>query len=245
MVAGTITATRRVYNEPVRQVAVGDVTLGGAQPLALIAGPCVIESTAHCVETARAVREVAERCDVPFIFKASFDKANRTSIRSFRGPGLKDGLAVLARVKQELGVPILTDIHETSQAAAAAEVADVLQIPAFLARQTDLLRAAAATGRVVNIKKGQFMAPDDMRHAIDKVGAEGSDRILLTERGVSFGYHNLVVDMRAFPIMRSFGFPVGLRRDTQRSASSGGRRRELRPGSVHPNTGFRGRCRGC
>ncbi len=191
-----------------REVAVGDVTLGGAQPLALIAGPCVIESAAHCVETARAVREVAERCDVPFIFKASFDKANRTSIRSFRGPGLEDGLAVLARVKQELGVPILTDIHETSQAAAAAEVADVLQIPAFLARQTDLLRAAAATGRVVNIKKGQFMAPEDMRHAIDKVGAEGSDRILLTERGVSFGYHNLVVDMRAFPIMRSFGFPV-------------------------------------
>jgi len=191
-----------------RRVAIGDVALGGGGPLLLIAGPCVIESPAHAVETALAVRDAARRAGLPFVFKASFDKANRTSGASFRGPGLDAGLEVLAEVRARAGVPVLTDIHEPPQAARAAEVADVLQIPAFLCRQTDLIAAAAATGRVVNIKKGQFLAPDDVRHAIDKVRAAGSERVFVTERGTSFGYHNLVVDIRAFPIMRAFGAPV-------------------------------------
>ncbi|HET7619263.1 MAG TPA: 3-deoxy-8-phosphooctulonate synthase [Vicinamibacterales bacterium] len=185
----------------------GGVSLGG-DPLVLIAGPCVIESEAHAVEIALALREMARRAGVPFVFKASYDKANRTSGGSFRGPGLDGGLRVLARVREAAGVPILTDIHEPPQAARAAEVADVLQIPAFLSRQTDLLVAAARTGRAVNIKKGQFLAPADMRHAIDKVTGAGNPRVFVTERGVSFGYHNLVVDMRAFPILRSLGHPV-------------------------------------
>ena len=191
-----------------QQVAVGDVALGDRQPLALIAGPCVIESESHALAMARAVSAAARRAGAPLVFKASFDKANRTSIRSYRGPGLEAGLRVLQRIKDDCGVPILTDIHEPHQAAPAAEVADILQIPAFLSRQTDLLAAAAATGRPVNLKKGQFLAPEDMRHAIDKIVAAGSDRILLTERGACFGYHNLVVDMRAFPIMRALGYPV-------------------------------------
>jgi 2-dehydro-3-deoxyphosphooctonate aldolase (KDO 8-P synthase) len=192
----------------VRAVSIGPVTIGGGHPLVLIAGPCVIESEAHAVDLGSAIAAVARRNGVPYIFKASFDKANRTSVHSFRGPGLEAGLKVLAAVKARLGVPVLTDIHETGQAAPAAEVADVLQIPAFLCRQTDLLLAAAATGRAVNVKKGQFLAPQDMRHAVDKVASAGNERILLTERGAAFGYHNLVVDMRAFPIMRSFGYPV-------------------------------------
>ncbi|MEP6592299.1 MAG: 3-deoxy-8-phosphooctulonate synthase [Acidobacteriota bacterium] len=186
----------------------GGLSVGGGGPLLLIAGPCVIESEAHAIETALAVREAAARAGVPFVFKASYDKANRTSRTSFRGPGLHDGLQVLARVRERAGVPILTDIHEASHAAAAAEVADVLQIPAFLCRQTDLLTAAAATGRVVNIKKGQFLAPGDMRHAVAKVVEAGNPRVIVTERGASFGYHNLVVDMRAFPILRTLGYPV-------------------------------------
>ena len=184
------------------------MALGDRQPLALIAGPCVIESESHALGMARAVSAIARRAGVPLVFKASFDKANRTSIRSYRGPGLEAGLRVLQRIRDDCEVPILTDIHEPHQAAPAAEVADVLQIPAFLSRQTDLLAAAAATGRPVNLKKGQFLAPDDMRHVIDKIVAAGSDRILLTERGACFGYHNLVVDMRAFPIMRALGYPV-------------------------------------
>ena len=191
-----------------QQVAVGDVALGDRQPLALIAGPCVIESESHALAMARAVSAAARRAGVPLVFKASFDKANRTSIRSYRGPGLEAGLRVLQRIKDDCAVPVLTDIHEPQQAAPAAEVADVLQIPAFLSRQTDLIAAAAATGRPVNLKKGQFLAPEDMRHAIDKIVAAGSERILLTERGACFGYHNLVVDMRAFPIMRALGYPV-------------------------------------
>jgi 2-dehydro-3-deoxyphosphooctonate aldolase (KDO 8-P synthase) len=182
--------------------------LGGGHPLALIAGPCVIESDAHATAMAASLVETARRLTLPFIFKASFDKANRTSARSFRGPGLDEGLRTLAAIKRRFGVPILTDVHEPSQAAAAADVADVLQIPAFLSRQTDLLVAAARAGRAVNIKKGQFLAPDDMRHAIAKVVDAGNPRVFVTERGVSFGYHNLVVDMRAFPIMRAFGVPV-------------------------------------
>jgi 2-dehydro-3-deoxyphosphooctonate aldolase (KDO 8-P synthase) len=189
------------------RVDLGGASLGGG-PLALIAGPCVIESEAHAVETALALRDIARRAGVPFIFKASYDKANRTSGRSFRGPGLVEGVRVLGRVAEVARVPILTDIHEPSQAAPVAEVADVLQIPAFLSRQTDLIVAAARTGRAVNVKKGQFLAPLDMRHAIEKVTATGNHKVIVTERGYSFGYNNLVVDMRAFPMLRAFGFPV-------------------------------------
>ena len=184
------------------------LTAGGGAPLLLIAGPCVIESETHAVETALQVRDIAVRVGVQYVFKASYDKANRTSGRSFRGPGLGEGLRVLATVRERARVPILTDIHEPSHAAPAAEVADVLQIPAFLSRQTDLLLAAAKTGRVVNIKKGQFLAPADMRHAIQKVVDAGNTRVIVTERGFSFGYNNLVVDMRAFPMLRSLGYPV-------------------------------------
>jgi 2-dehydro-3-deoxyphosphooctonate aldolase (KDO 8-P synthase) len=192
----------------VRPIQFAGLTVGGGSPLLLIAGPCVIESEAHAISLAHAIKAIAARTGVQFIFKASFDKANRTSLTSFRGPGLTEGLRILARVREEAGVPILTDIHEASQVDPAAVVADVLQIPAFLSRQTDLITAAAKTGRVVNIKKGQFLAPDDMRHAIAKVTQSGNTRVILTERGFSFGYHNLVVDMRAFPIMRSLGYPV-------------------------------------
>ncbi|HEV3485586.1 MAG TPA: 3-deoxy-8-phosphooctulonate synthase [Vicinamibacterales bacterium] len=191
-----------------RPVQVGGVRIDDGAPLLLIAGPCVIESETHAIELALALRDIAARTGVQFIFKASYDKANRTSARSFRGPGLHEGVKTLARVRETAGVPVLTDIHEAAHAAPAAEAADVLQIPAFLSRQTDLLVAAAQTGRAVNIKKGQFLAPGDMRHAIDKVVSAGNDRIIVTERGVSFGYHNLVVDMRAFPILRSLGYPV-------------------------------------
>ena len=178
-------------------VAAGDVVFGGGRPFVLIAGPCVIEGERHALALAERIAAIAARAGVPYVFKASFDKANRTSGRSFRGPGLAEGLRVLAAIKARLGVPILTDIHEPSQAGPAAEVADILQIPAFLSRQTDLIVAAAHTGRVVNIKKGQFLAPDDMRHAVAKVVDAGNARVIVTERGTSFGYHNLVVDMRA------------------------------------------------
>ena len=195
----------RPHVEPV-SIADG-VTLGG-QTLVLIAGPCVIESESHCLNLAADLARIARRAGVPFVFKASFDKANRTSISSFRGPGLDAGLATLARVRGEVGVPVLTDIHEPGQADRAAEVVDVLQIPAFLSRQTDLITAAARTGRAVNVKKGQFMAPNDVRHAVEKVRAHGNQRVFITERGASFGYNNLVVDMRAFPMMRAHGTPV-------------------------------------
>jgi 2-dehydro-3-deoxyphosphooctonate aldolase (KDO 8-P synthase) len=182
-------------------------TIGGGAPLVLIAGPCVIESEQHARDLAGRLVEITRRAGVPFIFKASYDKANRTSIRSYRGPGLEEGLRILAAVKKDTGhrLPILTDIHEPAHAAPAAEVADVLQIPAFLCRQTDLIVAAAKTGRIVNIKKGQFLAPDDVKHAIAKAREAGNDKVIITERGSSFGYHNLVVDMRAFPMMREEG----------------------------------------
>jgi 2-dehydro-3-deoxyphosphooctonate aldolase (KDO 8-P synthase) len=192
----------------VQPVRFAGLTVGGGAPLLLIAGPCVIESESHALETALETRDIARRAGVQFVFKASYDKANRTSGSSFRGPGLTEGVRVLARVREQAQVPILTDIHEPSQAAAAAEVADVLQIPAFLSRQTDLLTAAAKTGRVVNIKKGQFLAPNDMRHAIQKVTSAGNTGVIVTERGFSFGYNNLVVDMRAFPMLRALGYPV-------------------------------------
>jgi 2-dehydro-3-deoxyphosphooctonate aldolase (KDO 8-P synthase) len=192
----------------VHTVEIGPVAVGAGGPLALIAGPCVIESANHAAELAAAIRDIAASRGVPFIFKASYDKANRTSIGSYRGPGLREGVRILGRIKADLGVPILTDIHEPSQADPAAAVADVLQIPAFLCRQTDLLVAAARTGRAVNIKKGQFLAPRDIRHAIAKVVGAGNERVLVTERGTSFGYNNLVVDMRGLPMMRELGYPV-------------------------------------
>jgi 2-dehydro-3-deoxyphosphooctonate aldolase (KDO 8-P synthase) len=192
----------------VAAVTLRDISIGDGRPFALIAGPCVIESETHVTEIAGQLVDIAARVGVPFIFKASFDKANRTSGRSYRGPGLKEGLRVLAAVKARYDIPLLTDIHEADQADAVADVVDVLQIPAFLSRQTDLIVAAARTGRVVNIKKGQFLSPDDVRHVVAKVVESGNARVIVTERGTSFGYNNLIVDMRAFPIMRSHGFPV-------------------------------------
>ncbi len=191
-----------------REIAVGSLKLGGANGLFLIAGPCVIESEAHARSMAERIAAVCAELKLPYIFKSSYDKANRTSINSYRGPGIAEGLKILRRIKDDLRLPILTDVHEPAQVAAAAEVADVLQIPAFLCRQTDLLVAAGKSGRVVNIKKGQFLSPAEMKTAVEKVASTGNQKILLTERGTSFGYNNLVVDMRSFPIMRGFGYPV-------------------------------------
>ena len=191
-----------------KPVSIGTLTVGGGSPLAFIVGPCVIESAAHAMETAMAIREIATHTRLGVIFKASYDKANRTSRQSFRGPGLDEGLRILADIKDKIGLPILTDIHEPSHAAVAAQVVDVLQIPAFLSRQTDLLVAAARTGKAVNVKKGQFLSPRDVKHVVDKITAEGNPSVLVTERGVSFGYNNLVVDMRAFPMLRELGYPV-------------------------------------
>jgi 2-dehydro-3-deoxyphosphooctonate aldolase (KDO 8-P synthase) len=180
------------------------VTAGPGHPLAFILGPCVIESPEHTLRMARAVGALASELSFPLVFKASFDKANRSSLRSYRGPGIREGLQVLAEVKRATGLPVLTDVHEPEQAEAAAEVADVLQVPAFLCRQTDLLLAAGRAGKPVNVKKGQFLAPDDARHPVDKVRSTGNPNVTITERGASFGYHNLVVDLRAIAIMRAF-----------------------------------------
>ena len=190
------------------KVKVGNFLIGGDEPLAVLAGPCVLESLERALLIGRTAKDICQRLGVNYVFKASFDKANRSSFHSFRGPGLEQGVEWLGKIKEELGVPVVTDIHESYQAEPVAKVADILQIPAFLCRQTDLLHAAAQTGRVVNVKKGQFLAPDDMRNVVDKLHESGCDQILLTERGASFGYHNLVVDMRSLPIMRSFGYPV-------------------------------------
>jgi len=189
-------------------IRLGRLRLGGGGPLFLIAGPCVIESPTHPGKVAARLKEITGELGIPLIFKASYDKANRSSLGSYRGPGLKKGLEILAGVKARHGVAILTDVHEAAQVERAAQVADVLQIPAFLCRQTDLVLEAARTGRVVNVKKGQFMAPWDMKGVIEKAAATGNRRIMVTERGFSFGYNNLVVDMRSFPVLRSFGFPV-------------------------------------
>ena len=191
-----------------KTVRIGGLAIGGGHPLAVIAGPCVIESAGHAMDMALALQDIATRCGMPAVFKASFDKANRTSRTSFRGPGLDAGLQTLADIRARTGLPVLTDIHEPAQAAPAAAVVDILQIPAFLSRQTDLIVAAARTGKAVNVKKGQFLAPRDMRHVVAKITAEGNESVLLTERGVSFGYNNLVVDMRAFPMLRELGYPV-------------------------------------
>jgi len=191
----------------VKPFKVANLDLGSGQ-LFLIAGPCVVESESHALKMAEAISAITNRIDLPYIFKASYDKANRTSATAYRGPGIDEALRVLGRVRSDLGLPVLTDVHSVSQVRGAAEVADVLQIPAFLSRQTDLIVEAARSGRAVNIKKGQFLAPHDMKNAIEKVTSQGNDRVLLTERGASFGYNNLVVDFRGFPIMRSFGHPV-------------------------------------
>ncbi len=191
-----------------KSLSIGTVSVGDDQPLVLIAGPCVIENEEHTLRIATALCEIAAKVGGALIFKASYDKANRTSVLSYRGPGLDEGLKILDKVKRETGLPVLSDVHDVSQVAAAAEVLDVIQIPAFLSRQTDLLVAAGKTGRVVNIKKGQFQAPWDVENAVDKVRSTGNEQIMLTERGASFGYNNLVTDMRSLVIMRRTGCPV-------------------------------------
>lgn len=191
------------------EVKIADnVRIGGGAPLALIAGPCAIESQAHALEMAQALKEMAAAAGVPFIYKSSYDKANRTSVDGYRGPGLHKGLAILQRVREDIGVPVLSDVHDVEQIDAAAKVLDILQIPAFLCRQTDLLIAAGQTGKPVNVKKGQFLAPWDMQHVAHKIVSMQNPRVLLTERGASFGYNNLVADMRSLAIMRTFGHPV-------------------------------------
>jgi 2-dehydro-3-deoxyphosphooctonate aldolase (KDO 8-P synthase) len=194
----------------VHTIRIDRLMLGGRQPLFLIAGPCVIESEPHALKIAKALAAATEKLKVPFIFKASYDKANRTSLGSYRGPGLERGLEILARIKEECGVPILADVHQASQVAPAAEVCDIIQIPAFLSRQTDLLLEAGRSRAAVNIKKGQFLSPWDMRYAVEKVATAGNHRILITERGASFGYNNLVVDMRGLAVMKEWGYPVVL-----------------------------------
>lgn len=189
-------------------VKIRDFEIGAGNPLALLAGPCVLEGLERSLYIGREIKAIANRLGIPYVFKASFDKANRSAFNSFRGPGLEKGLEILAQIKKELDVPVITDIHTEAQAKPAAEVVDILQIPAFLCRQTDLVYQAALTGKPVNVKKGQFLSPKDMRNVVDKILEGGNSNILLTERGASFGYNNLVVDMRSFPIMRSFGYPV-------------------------------------
>jgi 2-dehydro-3-deoxyphosphooctonate aldolase (KDO 8-P synthase) len=191
-----------------REITLGSLRLGGGNPLFLIAGPCVIESETHARRMAEKIAKIAADAGVPYIFKASYDKANRTSLKAFRGPGANEGLRILGKIKAELKLPILSDIHDATQAEPAAEVCDVLQIPAFLARQTDLLVAAGKTGRIINIKKAQFLSPWDMGNVAEKVASTGNTKIILTERGASFGYQNLIVDIRSFPVMRKFGYPV-------------------------------------
>ncbi len=191
----------------IKSYKVGNVEVGGGK-LFLIAGPCLVESESHALKMAEAIRAIADRLGIPYIYKSSYDKANRTSINAHRGLGVEEGLEILSKVRSETGLPLLTDVHEVAQVRAAAEVADVLQIPAFLCRQTDLIVEAARSGRAVNIKKGQFLAPNDMNNVIEKATSQGNERVMVTERGSSFGYNTLVVDFRALPIMRGFGYPV-------------------------------------
>ncbi|MCM8790927.1 MAG: 3-deoxy-8-phosphooctulonate synthase [Candidatus Omnitrophica bacterium] len=191
-----------------REVVIGEVKIGGKNPLVLIAGPCVIESESSALRHAKELKNTARKVGIPFIYKSSYDKANRTSLKSYRGPGLKKGLAILKKVKEEFKVPVLSDVHCREEVKEAAKVLDIIQIPAFLSRQTDLIIAAAETGRAVNIKKGQFLAPWDMRHVVNKIESTGNRKILLTERGVSFGYNTLVSDFRSLLIMKELGYPV-------------------------------------
>jgi len=219
----------------VREVKVGNVVFGGNLPLVLIAGPCVVEEERLTLRIAEFLKKLTTELGISFVFKASYDKANRTSVSSFRGPGIDEGLRILSKVKSQFDVPVVSDIHDISQIASAAEVVDILQIPAFLSRQTDLLLAAAATGKVVNVKKGQFLAPWDMANAVKKIESAGNDRILLTERGASFGYNNLVTDMRSLPIMRQAGCPVvfdathSVQLPGGAGTSSGGQRQFVEP----------------
>ncbi|MBI3584122.1 MAG: 3-deoxy-8-phosphooctulonate synthase [Nitrospinae bacterium] len=191
-----------------KEIIAGKVKIGGENPIILIAGPCVIESEKSALNTAEILKDICEEINIPLIYKSSYDKANRTSVKSFRGPGLKDGLKILKTVKDEFNIPVLSDIHKEEEIDEAAEVLDIIQIPAFLSRQTDMIIKAAKTGRVVNVKKGQFLAPWDVKNIITKIESTKNKKILITERGVSFGYNNLVADMRALPIMRGFGYPV-------------------------------------
>ena len=195
-------------NELSRKVNVGPLTIGGGHPLTLIAGPCVIESQSHALKTADQLKQITREAGIPFVYKSSYDKANRSSIESYRGPGLTEGLAILQKVKDELDVPVLSDVHTEAEIDAAAQVLDILQIPAFLCRQTDLLVKAAKTGKPLNVKKGQFMAPWDMKNVVHKLEESGNRNILLTERGFMFGYNNMVVDMRSLVLMRKHGCPV-------------------------------------
>lgn len=214
----------------VREVRVGTVTVGGREPLVLIAGPCVIESEAGCLETAGFLADLTFSLGIPFIFKSSYDKANRSALGSYRGPGLAKGLEILGRVKRELRIPVLSDVHRFEEVAPAAQVLDILQIPAFLCRQTDFVLAVAGAGKVVNVKKGQFLAPWDVGNVVEKIESTGNEKILLTERGTSFGYNNLVADMRALVILREMGYPVvfdvthSLQLPGARGSSSGGQR---------------------
>lgn len=221
----------KIDTRPPKTVRVGDIEIGNDLPFALIAGPCQIESLDHALMMAERIGEACDKSGVRFIYKSSFDKANRSSHTSARGVGMEKGLDILAEVKERFGVPLLTDIHEPAQCARVAEVVDVLQIPAFLCRQTDLLVAAGETGATVNVKKGQFLAPWDMRHVVDKIASTGNERILLTERGTSFGYNTLVTDFRSLPIMAETGYPVvfdathSVQQPGGRGTSSGGERR--------------------
>lgn len=218
-----------------KAVKIGNTIVGGGNPLVLIAGPCVIEGRESALRHASLLRETARRAGIPFIFKSSYDKANRTALESFRGPGLEEGLKILAEVKKEFGLPVLTDVHEKEQAALAKEVVDVLQIPAFLCRQTDFVLAVARAGKAVNVKKGQFLAPWDIRNVVDKIRSTGNEQILVTERGVSFGYNNLVSDMRSLVVMRELGYPVvfdathSLQLPGGLGSTSGGQRQFIAP----------------
>ncbi len=218
-----------------REVRIGEVVFGGKQPLAIIAGPCVIENEELTLTIARRLKEYSKKLNIPLVFKSSYDKANRTSIKSYRGPGIKEGLKVLKRVKTEIGLPVLSDVHSVDEVSIAAEVLDALQIPAFLCRQTDLIIAASNTGKPVNIKKGQFLSPWDVKNIIEKFTSTDNHNLLITERGTSFGYNNLVVDFRSLPVMRSFGHPVvfdvthSLQLPGGQGSSSGGQREFAEP----------------
>jgi 2-dehydro-3-deoxyphosphooctonate aldolase (KDO 8-P synthase) len=220
---------------PVKEIQVGNVAIGGDNPLLFISGPCVIESADAALKAAEGLKSVSEELKIPLIFKSSYDKANRTSVNSFRGPGIDKGLKILEKVKSETGLPVISDIHSAAEAVTASDVLDVIQIPAFLCRQTDIIVAAANTLKPVNIKKGQFMAPADMKNSIDKVLSTGNKEVMITERGTLFGYNNLVVDMRAIPVMRQHGFPVifdathSVQLPGGQGSSSGGQREFVEP----------------
>ena len=228
-----------------RHVRIGSLTIGNDLPLAIIAGPCAMESREHALEMAQALQEICSSLGVGLIYKSSFDKANRTSLSSARGIGMERALPIFAEIRESVGCPVLTDVHEAGQCAAVAEVVDVLQIPAFLCRQTDLLLAAAKTGAAINIKKGQFLAPWDMRNVAEKASAAGNDRVLLTERGVSFGYNTLVTDLRGLPIMAQTGYPVVFDATHLRAAAGRPGQDVRRPAGICSGTGSRSRFSGC